>query len=122
MILVLKIFQAFLNWNGEIMKEKSMDLLDNFIKIILEPNLIWKAGRNAESVRAMATQILCSIGCSCSAEAREIFPRLAKSLVALSEDEIAVTRAYAIRCVMHSGPFSCEDYRQLIISMHLMMN
>lgn len=104
-----------MNWNNEIMREKAMNLMDDFIKVILEPNLIWKAGRNAESIRAMATQVLCSIGCSCTVEAHGIFPRLAKSLVALVEDEIAVTRAYAIRCVMQSGPFSCEDHRQLII-------
>lgn len=96
------------------MQDKAMDLLSNFVEDILEPVLIWKAGRSAESVRAMATQALCSIGCSCSDESREIFPKLAKHFVALVEDEVAVTRAYAIRCVLKAGAFSYEDYRQLV--------
>lgn len=105
-----------MNWTNENTPEAVKDLLNDFIKVILEPILVWQAGRNAESIRAMATQVLCSIGCSCTAEAREIFPRLAKLFDSLIEDEIAVTRAYALRCVSHSGPFSYEDYRQLITS------
>lgn len=97
------------------MQDEALDLLAGFIKDILEPALVWKAGRNAESIRAMAIQALCSIECSCTSEAREIFPGLAKQFVALVEDELAVTRAYAIRCVLKSGPFSYEDYRQLTI-------
>lgn len=97
------------------MQEKAIVLLNNFVENILEPILIWKAGRNAESIRAMATQVLCSIGCSCIVEAREIFPKLAKHFVSLVEDELAITRAYAIRCVLKSGLFAYADYRQLMI-------
>lgn len=97
------------------MQEKSLDLISNFIENILEPNLVWKAGRNAESIRAMAIQVLCSIGCSCIIEVRQIFPKLAKHFNSLVEDELAITRAYAIRCMMKSGPFAYEDYRQLVI-------
>lgn len=99
------------------MEEQAMDLLKDFIKTIIEPLLIWRAGRNAESTRAMATQALYSISCSCSIEVRQIFPQLAKHFIALVEDEVAVTRAYAIRCVLKSGPFVYEDYRQLTIGM-----
>ncbi|XP_031627918.1 dynein assembly factor 5, axonemal [Contarinia nasturtii] len=105
---------AFLNWNHENMQGSAMNLLSIFIEDILEPVLIWKAGRNAESIRAMATQALCSIGCSCPDEAREIFPKLSKNLISLIEDELAVTRAYAIRCVLKAGPFLYEDYRHLV--------
>lgn len=97
------------------MQDEALDLLTGFIKDILEPVLVWKAGRNAESIRAMATQALCSMGYSCTIEAYEIFPRLAKHFVSLVEDELAITRAYAIRCISKSGPFPFEDYRQLTI-------
>lgn len=96
-----------------------MDLLTNFIKDIIEPRLIWKAGRNAESIRAMATQALYSIGSTCTAEAYEIFPQLAKHFNSLVEDELAVTRAYVIRCVLSAGPFAYEDYRQLMIGKYI---
>lgn len=97
------------------MQDDGLDLLTGFIKDILEPVLVWKAGRNAESIRAMATQALCSMGYSCTIEAYEIFPRLAKHFVSLVEDELAITRAYAIRCISKSGQFPFEDYRQLTI-------
>lgn len=97
------------------MEEEGLDLLASFIKDILEPALVWKAGRNAESIRAMAIQALYSIGYSCTSEAQEIFPTLAKHFISLIEDELAITRAYAIRCILKSGPFSYENYRQLTI-------
>ncbi|XP_055298477.1 dynein axonemal assembly factor 5 [Sitodiplosis mosellana] len=106
---------AFLDYNHENMEEEALDLLTRFIKDILEPALVWKAGRNAESIRAMAIQALCSIGYSCTTEARGIFPSLAKHFISLVEDELAITRAYAIRCILKSGPFPYEDYRQLTI-------
>lgn len=99
------------------MKETVLDLLTDFIKTIIEPLLIWKAGRNAESIRAMATQSLYSISCTCREEAYKLFPYLAKHFISLVEDEVAVTRAYAIRCVLNSGPFQYEDYRNLTIGM-----
>lgn len=114
-----KFLQAFLKWNDENMKGKSIDLLSDFIKDIIEPLLIWKAGRNAESIRAMATQALYSIGSTCTADAQQIFPQLAKHFISLVEDELAVTRAYAIRCVLSSGPFAYEDYRLLMIGKYI---
>lgn len=106
-------FQAFLNWNHENMHENTKVLLKDFIENMLQPLLIWKAGRNAESIRAMATQAIYSIGCTCIEEAQRLFPKLAKHFNSLIEDDLAVTRAYAIRCVLCSGPFLYEDYRQL---------
>lgn len=97
------------------MRKEAIDLLSGFIKEILEPILIWQAGRNSESIRAMATQALCSIGCTCLIESREIFPQLAKHFVALIDDELAITRAYALRCILKAGPFAYDDYRQLTI-------
>lgn len=100
------------------MEKNVMDLLTSFVKTTIAPLLIWKAGRNAESIRTMATQTLYSISCACTAEVYQIYPQLAKHFIALVEDEVAVTRAYALRCVLKSGPFCYEDYRQLTIGKH----
>lgn len=97
------------------MMANTMDVLMDFVKTTIAPLLIWKAGRNAESIRTMATQTLYSISCACTAEVFQIYPQFAKHLIALIEDEVAITRAYALRCVLKSGPFCYEDYRQLII-------
>lgn len=105
-----------LKWNHENMKNESIDFLTRFVSDILEPILIWRAGREAEAIRAMATQVLLSIGDACPNEACEIFPRIGKQLCSLSEDNLAITRAYAIRCSMKSGPFTFEDYHQLLKS------
>lgn len=105
-----------LNWNHDIPMDVSMDLLSKFIDEIIEPCLIWKAGRNFEAIRAMATQALCSIGDACPVQASTLFPKLAKHFLTLMEDDLAITRAYAIRCLLRAGVFSCEDYRQLAFS------
>lgn len=100
------------------MKEHMIDDLTSFIKTTIAPLLVWKAGRNAESIRTMATQALYSISCACAEAAYEIYPQLAKHFISLVEDDVAVTRAYALRCVLKCGPFCYEDYRQLTIGMH----
>lgn len=97
------------------MEKNAMELLTSFVKGTIAPLLIWKAGRNSESIRTMATQTLYSISCACPAEVYEIYPQLAKQFIALVEDEVAVTRAYTLKCVLKSGPFCYEDYRQLTI-------
>lgn len=102
-----------LNWNHENSQGESFNLLNAFVEEVLEPCLIWKAGRDFGAIRAMATQALLSIGDACPNEAYQIFPKLGKHLSSLSEDDLAITRSYAIRCILKSGPFSCEDYQQL---------
>lgn len=87
------------------------DIVDYIIGDILRPQLVWRAGREAESVRAMATQALCAVGDSCAAQVAAMFPQMVAQLLALIDDNIAITRAYAIRCVMQSGPFKYDDYR-----------
>lgn len=103
-----------LNWNTENVKGEAAKLLTELINDILVPCFIWRAGRSAEAIRAMATQTLYAIGDSCPTEAYEIFPKIGKHLSSLSEDDSPITRAYAIRCILKSGPFSFEDYHQLI--------
>lgn len=110
------------------MGKNAMDLLTNFVKTTIAPLLIWRAGRNAESIRAMAAQTLYSISCACTDEVYQIYPQLGKQFIALVEDDVAVTRAYTLRCVRKSGPFCFEDYRLLtigktkILSNHLKLN
>lgn len=100
------------------MRGNSVQILTDFTSIILEPLLIWKAGRNAESTRAIATQVLYSIADTCPTEAAEILPKLAKQLICLVEDDFAVTRSYAVRCAMNSGPLLFQDYRAMMIGKH----
>lgn len=102
-----------LSWESDDIQE-SVELLTIFIEEILKPCLIWRAGREAEAIRSMATQVLLSISDACPNEANEIFPKLGKLLSSLSEDESSITRAYAVRCILKAGAFSFEDYQQLI--------
>lgn len=96
------------------MNGKTEEVLSMIINEILEQRLIWKSGREAESIRAMTTQALYSIGDSCSTEAKVLFPHLAKHFITLIDDSLAITRAYAIRCILKSGPFQYEDYYHLM--------
>lgn len=102
-----------LKWNHENSQGESFNLLNEFTREIVEPCLIWKAGQDFGAIRAMATQVLVSIGDACPGEAHDIFPRLGKHFSSLCEDDLAITRAYAIRCILKSGPFLFEDYKQL---------
>lgn len=111
-----------LKWNHENSQGESFNLLNEFIREILEPCLIWKAGREFGAIRAMATQALLSIGDACPNEAYEIFPRLGEHFSSLSEDDLAITRAYAIRCILKSGPFSFGNYNQLTKGYKLLIN
>lgn len=110
------------------MEKNAMDFLTSFVKTTIAPLLIWKAGRNAESIRTMAIQTLYSISCACTDQVFQIYPQLGKHFIALVEDEVAVTRAYTLKCVLKSGPFCYEDYRQLTIGkkkmpcIHLKLN
>lgn len=101
------------------MEKNVKEQLTSFVTETIAPLLVWKAGRNAESIRAIATQTLYSISCACPTEVFEIHPQLAKHFIALVEDEVAITRAYALKCVLKSGPFCYADYRQLTIGMKL---
>lgn len=110
--------QAMLNWNQQLnlTHTESVKLLVEFLDEIILPCLIWRAGRNAESIRTMATQALCAIGDAAPIEANEMFPKLATHFISLSEDNIAITRVYAIRCLLKCGAVPYEDYRTLTTS------
>lgn len=105
-----------LNWNHSIPAENTFTLLSTFILEIIEPCLVWSAGRSKEAIRAMATQALCSIGDACPQQAAAIFSKLSKHFLVLTEDGLAITRAYAIRCALKAGPLQYVDYRDLAFS------
>lgn len=103
-----------LNWakSIDVPQEQSYELLRKFVVDIIEPTLIWKAGRNSESLRAMATTCLYSMSEGISTKC-PIFPDLATSFVSLIEDHNVVTRAYAVRCMKNSTAFPMEQLKPI---------
>lgn len=101
---------------SKLSSEKRKQLLEPFVEEILEPCLIWKAGRSAESIRTMATQALCAIGQAAPDESKLIFPKYTVILNALVDDSNAITRTYALRTIMASGPFTPKEYSELAMS------
>lgn len=103
-----------LNWTKtiDLPQNESYELLSKFIHDIIEPTLVWKAGRNSESMRAMATTVLYSMSEGISGKCN-IFPDLATHFVSLIEDHNVVTRAYAIRCMKNSTPFRIDQLKPI---------
>lgn len=104
-----------LNWSTSIdlPQDESFELLQKFIHDIIEPTLIWKAGRNSESLRAMATTALYSMSEGISGKC-PLFPDLATHFVSLIEDHNVLTRAYAIRCIKNSTPLRIEQLKPIV--------
>lgn len=92
------------------------ELLSLFTQEIFEPCLTWKAGRSAESIRTMATQALCAMAQGASEECNTVFPNYGIIFNALIDDSNAITRTYALRALMKSGPFATEEYSKLAMS------
>lgn len=88
--------------------------LQGFIDEIIVPNLVWKPGRHAESVRVVVMQVLCSIGDAATMESHNIFRKLAPQLASLAENDCALTRAYAMRCILKCEQLPYDDYKQLV--------
>lgn len=93
--------------------QKSQAQLNDFVEDIIEPCLIWKVGRSAESLRAMATACLCSMSQGAPLESFNILPNLTRHLISLVEDNSVVTRAYALRCLQACGPVLVEQLKPL---------
>lgn len=91
--------------------EKAMH---GFVEEIIVPNLVWRPGRHAESVRVVAMQVLCSIGEVANVDSRSIFQELISQLSSLAENDCALTRAYAMRCILKCDQLPYEDYKQLV--------
>lgn len=109
-----------LNWSKTMNYSSSAEhekALQSFVDDIVSPNLVWRPGRHAESVRVVAMQVLCSIGDAADIESRNIFRKLAPQLASLAENDCALTRAYAIRCILKCDQLPYDDYKQLVSSM-----
>lgn len=104
-----------LNWSTSIDldENESNELLREFVRDIIEPTLVWKAGRNSESLRAMATTALYSMSEGIDTKC-PIFPELSTQFVSLIEDHNVITRAYAVRCMKNSSPFQLEQLKPIV--------
>lgn len=93
---------------------ESQESLQGFVDEILLPNLVWRPGRHAESVRVVVMQVLCSIGDTADTESRKIFRKLVTHLASLAENDCALTRAYAMRCILKCDQLPYDDYKLLV--------
>lgn len=92
--------------------------LNGFVDEIIVPNLVWRPGRHAESVRVVAMQVLCSIGDVPNIDPRSLFQNLISQLSSLAENDCALTRAYAMRCILKCDELPYGDYKQLLPGGH----
>lgn len=90
------------------------NLLDKLVDRIVLPRIEWQPGRSAEAIRTAALQVLVSIAENAESEATQIFPKLLKHFIALAEDNSAITRAYAMRCLLKLRPLSYDEYKDLV--------
>lgn len=93
---------------------ESEKALRALIDEIIVPSLIWRAGRNAESLRTIAAQCLVSMAENAEEECSHIFTGIIPHLTSLAEDNCAVTRAYAMRCLLSCGPLDFDDFKQAL--------
>uniref|UniRef100_A0A6P4ECL2 Dynein assembly factor 5, axonemal n=1 Tax=Drosophila rhopaloa TaxID=1041015 RepID=A0A6P4ECL2_DRORH len=106
---------ATLYWSKtmDIERERSTQMLSEFISQIVEPYLTWKAGSNAEAMRSLAMATLCALAQGAESEAMEVLPSLAKHMPSLLEDRNVTTRHYAIKAVIYFREMSVEDLKPL---------
>ncbi|XP_061386836.1 dynein axonemal assembly factor 5-like [Musca vetustissima] len=106
---------AMLDWNKTIRKPltRSCEILLEFVKVVIEPHLIWKAGANAEAMRSLATATLCAISQGAPDEARTVLPGLSKYIPSLLEDHSVSTRHYAVKCLCNFGPIPLEEMKPI---------
>ncbi|XP_011292211.1 dynein axonemal assembly factor 5 [Musca domestica] len=106
---------AMLDWHKTLRKplNRSSELLQEFVKEVIEAHLIWKAGANAEAMRSLATATLCAISQGAAEEARLVLPGLAKYMPSLLEDQSVSTRHYAIKCLCNFGSIPLEDMKPI---------
>lgn len=115
----IKIFSgisiAALSWSETIAAKAtvSIELLRKFLDDCILPQLIWHAGRSAESLRAIGTTALCSWSMGAAAEAAKIFSDLAVHFTQLVEDNCVVTRACALRCLLVADSIAVEQLKPL---------
>lgn len=107
---------AMLNWKETIgvdSCDESVILLKDFINEIIIPCVIWHAGLSSETIRTMATSVLCSISQNATDEANKILPELSTHFTALIEDNNVTTRVYALRILFNCGPIGVEHIKAI---------
>ncbi|XP_058839231.1 dynein axonemal assembly factor 5-like [Topomyia yanbarensis] len=105
---------ALLQWRETMLipAAEQIMLLRDFIEDIIAPNMVWAAGRSAESVRSMATACFCSMSQGVeNAVFITLLPERLKLLVGLIEDNSIATRAYALRTLLAMGPLDFESLK-----------
>lgn len=122
----IKIFAAvsaaMCNWrcsmlkDGRVSEAASAAALRKFIAEIVEPVIVWQAGRNAEALRTMAAAVLRSIGQGAESEAEQIFPQLSSHWMTLIDDNNVVTRAYALSCLQKCGPLPLDALKSTALA------
>lgn len=96
--------------------EHRIEWISLWMDDVLVPCLSWRAGRNAESIRTMASQTLSAIAQGAPDECIDVLPKHAPLLNVLIEDNNAITRSYSLRALMQCGPVAPEAYEKLVMS------
>lgn len=118
----IKIFSAIsiaaLSWTEsmtttQVSVSESVELLQRFLDDCILPQLIWRAGRSSESLRAISTTALCSWSMGAAEETKLIFADLGVHFIQLVEDNCVVTRACALRCLLVVGAVPVEQLKPL---------
>ncbi|XP_073828508.1 dynein axonemal assembly factor 5 [Musca autumnalis] len=106
---------AMLDWHKTLRRplNRSCELLKEFLEVVIEPHLIWKAGANAEAMRSLATATLCAISQGAPEEAHCILPGLSKYIPSLLEDHSVSTRHYTIKSLCNFGPIPLEEIKPI---------
>lgn len=114
---------AMLTWSTSMDQpiDQSTLALRHFIQKLIEPVMVWRAGRNAEALRAIATTALCSASQGAETEVEGIFAEMGVHFVALVEDNNVVTRAYALRCLFKCGPMPMERMKPLMLGNYVFL-
>lgn len=110
------------NWTRHISRpiDESLVILQKFIGDIIEPCLVWKAGRNSEALRSMAVSALCCASEGAPDETKLLFPALAAvHFVALLDDNSVVTRGYTLRCLLNCGPLKINCLKPISLGKSL---
>ncbi|XP_067640625.1 dynein axonemal assembly factor 5 [Eurosta solidaginis] len=116
----VKIFSCIsivmLQWSTTINRsmEESIQLLQTFVNVVIEPHLEWRAGANAESMRSLAMATLCAMSQGAVNEARFILPVVVgKHLPSLLEDRAVATRHYSVKCLFNFGEVAVDQLKPI---------
>ncbi|XP_041674803.1 dynein assembly factor 5, axonemal [Drosophila eugracilis] len=109
----LSVATLFWSKTMNVERERSTQILSEFVSQIVEPYLTWKAGSNAEAMRSLAMATLCALAQGAESESAEVLPSLAKHMPGLLEDRNVTTRHYAIKAVVYFRDMSVEDLKPL---------